>query len=89
MGEILSIYWASSSEIVRSRRENWISRTWELFQFLTAPGDIVVDIFSGSNTTGQVAEKLQRNWLSIELNRDYAAFCAIQFMEGWDEGSIR
>lgn len=58
-------------------------------KFLTEPGDIVVDIFSGSNTTGQVVEELQRNWLSIELDRNYAALSAIRFMEGWDEGSIR
>jgi site-specific DNA-methyltransferase (cytosine-N4-specific) len=57
--------------------------------FLTEPGDVVVDIFSGSNTTGQVAEELQRNWLSIELDRDYAALSGIRFMEGWDESSIR
>jgi len=52
-------------------------------KFLTDPGDLVVDIFSGSNTTGQVAEELNRKWLSIDENREYAALSAVRFMEGW------
>jgi len=50
--------------------------------FLTEPGDLVVDIFSGSNTTGYVAEELKRKWLSIEIDRNYAALAAIRFLEG-------
>ena len=34
------------------------------------PGDTVLDIFMGSGTTGQVAQKLGRNYIGIELNRD-------------------
>lgn len=41
-------------------------------RFLTDEGDIVMDPFAGSNTTGQVAEQLKRRWLSIEADRDYA-----------------
>ncbi len=52
-------------------------------KFLTAPEDIVVDIFSGSNTTGHIAEELGRKWISIEERRDYAALSAVRFMEGW------
>ena len=51
-------------------------------KFLTDPGDLVVDIFSGSNTTGIVAESLGRRWLSIELDRRYAALSSVRFMEG-------
>lgn len=40
-------------------------------EFLTEPGDLVVDPFAGSNTTGAAAERLRRKWLSIELNEDY------------------
>jgi site-specific DNA-methyltransferase (cytosine-N4-specific) len=58
-------------------------------QFLTDLGDLVVDIFSGSNTTGFVAEELGRRWLSIEIDRNYAALSAVRFMEGWPEKSIR
>lgn len=39
--------------------------------FLTEPGDIVLDPFAGSNTTGAVAEGLERYWLSIEASKDY------------------
>lgn len=57
-------------------------------KFLTEPGDLVVDIFSGSNTTGYVAEELGRKWLSIELDRAHAALSAVRFMEGCDEAEM-
>lgn len=57
-------------------------------EFLTEPDDLVVDIFSGSNTTGYVAEKLRRNWISIEKKRDYASLSAIRFMEDWSLDSV-
>lgn len=34
-------------------------------------GGVVLDIFMGSGTTGVVAEKLNRKWIGIELNKDY------------------
>jgi DNA modification methylase len=40
-------------------------------RFLTRKGDLVLDPFAGSNTTGAAAEQLGRRWLSVELNRDY------------------
>ena len=40
-------------------------------KFLTREGDLVLDPFGGSNTTGSVAEKLKRRWLSIEPLTDY------------------
>lgn len=40
-------------------------------KFLTDEGDIVLDPFAGSNTTGFVAEVLQRRWISFEINEDY------------------
>jgi site-specific DNA-methyltransferase (cytosine-N4-specific) len=58
-------------------------------RFLTSVGDVVVDIFSGSNTTGYVAECLGRHWLSIELDRAYARLSAVRFMEGQGERAIR
>jgi len=35
------------------------------------PGDIVLDPFFGSGTTGEVAQQLGRKWIGIELNPDY------------------
>jgi len=40
-------------------------------KFLTEPGDIVLDPFGGSNTTGAAAEDLERYWISIEASKDY------------------
>ncbi|MGO9259702.1 MAG: DNA-methyltransferase [Bryobacteraceae bacterium] len=57
-------------------------------EFLTEPGDCVVDIFSGSNTTGSVAEQLGRQWLSIELDREYAVLSALRFMDNCPESDI-
>lgn len=47
--------------------------------FLTDPGDLVLDPFAGSNTTGMVAEQLGRRWLSIEADTDYATASAARF----------
>jgi DNA modification methylase len=46
---------------------------------LTEPGDVVVDPFAGSNTTGSVAEQLNRRWLSIEVNRRYVEASKVRF----------
>jgi DNA modification methylase len=35
------------------------------------PGDVVLDPFNGSGTTGSVATRLGRNYIGIELNPDY------------------
>ncbi|HEX8101634.1 MAG TPA: site-specific DNA-methyltransferase [Solirubrobacteraceae bacterium] len=40
-------------------------------RFLTDEGDLVFDPFGGSNTTGAAAERLKREWLTIEPERDY------------------
>jgi len=48
-------------------------------KMLTDPGDLVVDIFAGSNTTGQVAESLGRRWLALELLNEYVAASAFRF----------
>jgi site-specific DNA-methyltransferase (cytosine-N4-specific) len=35
---------------------------------LTKPGDVILDPFGGSNTTGAAAEKLGRKWITLEPN---------------------
>lgn len=40
-------------------------------RFLTDPGDMVVDPFAGSNTTGYVAESMGRRWIAIEPEQEY------------------
>jgi site-specific DNA-methyltransferase (cytosine-N4-specific) len=48
-------------------------------RFLTRKGDIVLDPFAGSNTTGAVAERLNRKWISIEPKAEYAAASVCRF----------
>lgn len=48
---------------------------------LTEPGDVVLDIFAGSNTTGQVAETEKRLWLAFELSREYVGASAFRFLD--------
>lgn len=40
-------------------------------RFLTDEGDLVFDPFAGSNTTGFVAETMNRRWLAAELSEEY------------------
>ncbi|HEY5311441.1 MAG TPA: site-specific DNA-methyltransferase, partial [Pirellulales bacterium] len=40
--------------------------------FLTDRGDTVLDIFAGSNTTGEAAEESGCKWIAVECERDYA-----------------
>jgi DNA modification methylase len=57
-------------------------------RLLTDPGDVVLDIFSGSNTTGWVAEQEQREWLAFELNREYAVRSCVRFMQDWPAATM-
>jgi DNA modification methylase len=51
-------------------------------RFLTDPDDLVIDIFAGSNTTGQVAEAEGRRWIACELDREYVAASVFRFTAG-------
>lgn len=57
-------------------------------EFLTDPGDIVLDIFAGSNTTGAAAERLGRRWIAFELEQKYLAASAFRFLTEIDEGLV-
>ena len=49
--------------------------------FLTTPGDLVLDPFAGSNTTGFVAESARRRWVAIEAERSYLKQSRIRFSD--------
>lgn len=51
----------------------------------TVPGDLVVDPFAGSNTTGAVAEALGRRWIAIEARADYLRSSRLR----WEHGARR
>jgi len=42
-----------------------------LIRICTNDGDLVLDCFAGSGTTGVVAERLGRQWVMIEKEKDY------------------
>ncbi len=50
-------------------------------RFLTDEDDIVFDPFAGSNTTGYVAEKLRRRWISCEIKETYMRNAMLRFEE--------
>lgn len=50
-------------------------------QFLTEPGDTVLDIFAGSNTTGQMAQQTGRKWLAFESEEAYLEGSRYRFQE--------
>lgn len=58
-------------------------------RFLTNPGDLVVDIFGGSNTTGYVCELENRRWLSYELSREYLSASVFRFMQNHPVDEIK
>ena len=37
----------------------------------TDPGDLVIDPFGGSCVTGEVAERLEREWICVEIEEEY------------------
>ena len=47
--------------------------------FLTDPGDLVLDPFAGSNTTGFVAELAGRRWVAIDQEKKYVEQSRIRF----------
>jgi DNA modification methylase len=52
-------------------------------EFVTDPGDVVLDIFAGSNTTGQVAQHKARRWLAFEFDENYLNTSRYRFLS-WD-----
>jgi site-specific DNA-methyltransferase (cytosine-N4-specific) len=48
-------------------------------KFLTKPNELVLDPFAGSNVVGSIAEKLKRNWISVEIIEEYVIGSAFRF----------
>lgn len=53
-------------------------------RFLTDPGDVVLDIFGGSMTTGWAAERLDRAWLGFEMSDEYVKASRLRFYDDQD-----
>jgi site-specific DNA-methyltransferase (cytosine-N4-specific) len=48
-------------------------------RFCTEKGDLVLDPFSGSNVTGDAAERLERRWIAIEAAKEYVQGSRFRF----------
>jgi site-specific DNA-methyltransferase (cytosine-N4-specific) len=57
-------------------------------RFLTDEGDMVMDIFGGSGTTGEAAERLGRRWRTIEIEPDFARASVFRFVGDRTEEEI-
>ena len=86
-----SQYLQTCKKLERARHPARFPRALPEFfiKFLTKDDGLVLDIFSGSNTTGEAAETLGRKWISIEKRRDYAALSAVRFMNNWPRSAVR
>jgi site-specific DNA-methyltransferase (cytosine-N4-specific) len=49
-------------------------------KFLTKEGDLVMDPFAGSNTTGAVAQRLKRKWIAVEAKKEYVESSRSRFL---------
>jgi len=58
-------------------------------KLLTDAGDLVVDPFAGSNTTGAVAEGLKRRWISGEAIEEYLKASTFRFEEAEEQDDPR
>lgn len=62
-----------------------------IIEIATSPGDLVLDSFAGSGTTGAVAHKMNRRWIMIELG-DHCHTHIIprlrKVIDGEDKGGI-
>lgn len=62
-----------------------------IVQIATNPGDLVLDSFAGSGTTGAVAQKMGRRWIMVEIG-DHADTHIVprltKVIDGSDQGGI-
>ncbi|MBO1122256.1 site-specific DNA-methyltransferase [Enterococcus casseliflavus] len=71
---------------IKSHPARFPNKLPEFFiKFLTDENDLVVDIFAGSNTTGEVAEELGRHWISCDIVEEYVASSIFRFSGTPDE----
>ena len=62
-----------------------------VLQIATNPGDIVLDSFAGSGTTGAVAHKMERRWIMVELGEHCQTHIVPRLrkvIDGTDHGGI-
>lgn len=63
----------------------------KVLQIATNPGDLVLDSFAGSGTTGAVAHKMRRRWIMVELGEHCHTHIIPRLqkvIDGKDQGGI-
>ncbi len=60
----------------------------KIVQVASNPGDIVLDSFLGSGTTAAVAQKIDRNWIGIEMGEHSTAYCVPRLKKVVDGDNI-
>jgi DNA modification methylase len=71
--------WCSQIDVPRHPARMPVGLAKFFIEFLTSEGDLVLDPFGGSNTTGFSAEALNRRWISVERDANYAKGSAGRF----------
>lgn len=64
---------------------------YQILSIATDPGDLVLDSFAGSGTTGSVAQKMKRRWVMIELEESCHIYIIPRLkkvIDGDDNGGI-
>ena len=62
-----------------------------IIEMATEPGDLVLDSFGGSGTTGAVAHKMGRKWILVELGEHATTHCLPRLsrvVDGTDQSGI-
>jgi adenine-specific DNA-methyltransferase len=62
-----------------------------IIQIATNPGDLVLDSFAGSGTTGAVAQKMGRRWMMVEMGEHIHTNIIPRLkkvIEGTDKGGV-
>ncbi|SHL85640.1 adenine-specific DNA-methyltransferase [Nitrosospira sp. Nsp11] len=62
-----------------------------IIQIATNPGDVILDSFAGSGTTGAVAQKMGRKWIMVELGEHCETHIIprlVKVIDGTDKGGV-
>jgi site-specific DNA-methyltransferase (cytosine-N4-specific) len=63
--------WCTERELTMHPARMPVSLAKIFIEFLSDKGDLVLDPFGGSCTTGQAAEELGRKWIAVEMDKNY------------------